>query len=123
MLNQLMAVKRRREQGARQRIAKVLGKLQKCEEEKVRLLEEQAELRTAWRDHNLLSRQVAEHEMGDTQKEFNDFFERDAKTVQQLLKLKSSLDELEEQQAKLRKLLSEARIDQEKLAYLLEQKQ
>lgn len=121
MLNQLMAVKRRREQGARLRIAKVLGQLQECEEKKARLLEEQAALRKAWRDHNATSRQVVEHEMRDVHKDFNAFVESDAKAVGQLAQIKASLAELEEQQVSLCKELAEARVGQEKLAYLLEQ--
>jgi photosystem II stability/assembly factor-like uncharacterized protein len=123
MLSQLMAIKRRREQSARQRVAEASVKLQEQELRKSALRQEQKTLRVAWRESNMQSHLVGEHQMRVTQESLNHWFHKDIKLGEQQLQVVRTITELEDWQAQQKALLARARIEQEKLAWLLEQMQ
>jgi hypothetical protein len=121
MLKQLMAIKRRREQSARQRVAEASAKLQEQEMKKSTIWQEQKMLREAWRESNMQSHLVGEHQMRRTQESLNSWFHQDIRLHEQHQQVVRTIAELEEWQTQQKVLLAKARIEQEKLDWLLEQ--
>jgi len=121
MLNQLMAIKRRREQGARRRLAEAQKKLKELADKLAELKVRQAALRDAWRTSNQQAREVEQHQMQRVQKEINQFFQNDVQHQQQAEELEELQHEVDALIGRQREALQRARIEQEKLIYLLEQ--
>lgn len=123
MLSQLIAIKRRREQSARKRVAEACAKLQVQELRKSDIRQQQQQVRAAWRESNMQSHLVGEHQMRVTHESLNHWFHQDIKLNEQQQQVVRTITELEDWQALQKALLARARIEQEKLAWLLEQMQ
>lgn len=123
MLSRLMAIKRRREQNARQQVAEINVKLQDLEMKKSTLWQEQKLHRVAWQANNTRSHNVGEHQMQVTHESLNSWYHQDIILNENQQLVKKQIVELKAKQIEQKKILVKARIDQEKLAWLLGQTQ
>jgi hypothetical protein len=121
MLNQLLALKRRRETRIRHRIAECAQQIQQIQQQQQQGIQQRIDLREAWRQANQQRSQVSEGKLYEVQQPLSDFYERDQAITQQQKVLQQELDQVTAQRLEQQNKLQRNRIEQEKLTYVLEE--
>lgn len=121
MLNQLLALKRRRETRIRQRIAQCAQQIQQIQQQQQQGIQQRIELQAAWHQANQQQQQVPEGKLYRIQQPLADFYERDQAITQQQKALQQALEQVAAQQLAEKQRLQHNRVEQEKLTYVLEE--
>ncbi len=121
MLNQLLALKRRRETRIRQRITQCAQQIQQIQQQQQQCIQQRIELQAAWREANQQRPQVPEGKLYRVQQPLSDFYERDQAITQQQKALQQALEQVVAQRLAEKQRLQRNRVEQEKLTYVLEE--
>lgn len=121
MLNQLLALKQRREVRIRQRIAQCDQQIQQLQQQQQQCIQQRNDLWERWRLANQQQQQVPEGKLYHVQEHLSDFYQRDQAITQQQKALQQELEQVEAQRLEQKQGLQRNRVEQEKLTYVLEE--
>jgi hypothetical protein len=121
MLNQLLALKQRREMRIRQRIAQCDQEIRQLQQQQQQSIQQQVELWEAWRQANAQQQQVPEGKLYRVQQHLSDFYQRDQGIKQQQKALQQALEQVTAERLQHKQGLQRNRVEQEKLTYVLEE--
>ncbi|MEA1063798.1 hypothetical protein QNH14_12600 [Apirhabdus apintestini] len=124
MLEQLLALKRRRESRQRQQLAAGNQRYERLQNSLHALMEERKQLHISWREVGLQSKgKLARERLHEVQRELESHFQRDRALDDEMVQIHQECEQWQREKAVLQQAIQRSRVEQEKLIYVLEEGQ
>ncbi|MEW9824321.1 MAG: hypothetical protein AB2992_03960 [Candidatus Symbiodolus clandestinus] len=120
-MEQLLAVKKRRESRIRQRISQSEQQIQQIQRQQQQSMQRRGILRTSWQQANRQQHPVPQGKLYRLQQQLSDFYQQDQEITQQQQTLQQQLADTIAVRQQQQHLLRRNRVEQEKLTYVLEE--